>query len=422
MPTDGRSSPKVRDIVAVLDEIAPPALAESWDNVGLLVGDPEAEPAWVAVALDAACALAGDMPGPEVGPGLLVAHHPVPFRPLGRLLAGDPVADLVATLLRRGISLYAAHTNFDSAPGGLSHVLAADLGLDPGDLRSLAPAAQASREAGGDPAGGAGASGFYKLVVFVPATHTAAVRAALAEAGAGWIGDYSDTAFAAPGHGYFRPLEGSRPFIGAAGQVEEVVEDRLETIVPVYRLRAVVRRMLEAHPYEEAAYDVYPLASHPAVTRPELLTGLGRVGRLVAGEVELADYKLMVERALGLPPGAARLLGHGPAAARGAEAFGSSGARGARRVARRVAVCPGAGGGYVRRAAAAGADVYVTGDLTYHHAVEACQLGLALIDAGHHGTEKVFTRTMAALLGQGLASEGISLDVSEVPLPSGWLL
>jgi putative NIF3 family GTP cyclohydrolase 1 type 2 len=180
--------------------------------------------------------------------------------------------------------------------------------------------------------------------------------------------------------------------------------------------------MLAAHPYEEAAYDVYPLASHPAVTRPELLTGLGRVGRLAAGEVELADYKMMVERALGLPPGGARLLGRGPAAARGVEAFVPSGTRGARRVVRRVAVCPGAGGGYVRQAAAAGADVYVTGDLTYHSAVEACQLGLALIDAGHHGTEKVFTRTMAALLGKGLASEGISLDVSEVPLPSGWLL
>lgn len=375
---------RIRDIVAILDEMAPPDLAEPWDNVGLLVGDPEIEPAWVAVALDADFAV--DLPS---GPGLLVVHHPLPFRPLRRLVAGDPEGGPVLGLARRGMSLYAAHTNYDSAPAGLSHRLALDVGLRSDGLRPLV-----------GPGGG-----FRKLVVFVPATHTAQVRAALAEAGAGWIGAYSDTAFATTGRGYFRPREGAHPFAGAAGQVAEVTEDRLETIVPAHRLGAAIRRMLEAHPYEEPAYDVYLLASCPPVTRPELAVGLGRVGELAAGETRLEDFRAAVERSLGLPAGRARLAG-----------FAGPGSR----TVRRVAVCPGAGGGYVRAAAAAGADAYVTGDVTHHQALETVRLGLPLIDAGHLGTEKTFVPAVASTLLKSFATQGISLRIIEVSTPSGW--
>ncbi len=403
--------PRVRDLVPLLEDIAPPELAETWDNGGLTLGDPDGEVGWVAVALDAADFLAaGDpaataaaypeaprpaLPPPSAacvpeGPGLLVTHHPLPFRPLGRLLETDPAGRLALALARRGVNLYAAHTSFDAAPEGLSHRLGLAIGLDPGTLRPLVPP------------GAAGA--FYKLVVFVPATHAGAVRVALASAGAGWIGNYSDTAFAAPGRGYFRPREGADPFIGVAGRVEEVAEDRVETIVPAHRLAATLRRMREAHPYEEPAYDIYPLASHPPVTRPELQSGIGRVGDLAGPAMTLSAFRDDVERRLGLPSGTVRLLAQvGPA-----------------RTVRRVAVCPGAGGDYLRDAAAAGADAYVTGDLTYHQVVDAAVLGLALLDAGHRGTERLFVPEMAGRLAKSFASQGIPLEVIEIPTPSGW--
>ncbi|MCL6581540.1 MAG: Nif3-like dinuclear metal center hexameric protein, partial [Firmicutes bacterium] len=391
-PPGGGGAPVAR----LLDAIAPPALAELDDNVGLLVGDPRRTPAWVAVALDAAHALAPGSPLAGRSGGLLVTHHPLPRRPLGRLLEDDPEGGLLAQLLRSGTALYAAHTSFDSAPLGLSHELAVALGLEPSSLRPLVPP------------GGSGA-GFVKLVVYVPRTHSDAVRRALGEAGAGWIGNYSDTAFACPGRGYFRPREGASPFIGTAGQVEEALEDRLETVVPAYRMAEVVARMLEAHPYEEPAYDVYRLESHPTVTRPELMVGLGRVGELPGDPPPgLGAFVCRVEDALGLERGAARVLGEpdGPA----------------RRAVRRVAVCPGAGGRYLGAAAAAGAEVYVTGDLTYHQAVEAARLGLVLVDAGHLGTERLFVKTVAERLRAEFRAQGIRLEVIEVQPPSGWRL
>ncbi len=400
--------PRVRDLASWLDTVAPPGLAEDWDNVGLLVGDPETEPVWVGVALDAAHALADPrLAAPERGPGLLVTHHPVPFRPVGRLLQTDPTGATLLELARRGWSLYAAHTSFDAAPEGLSHRLALDLGLDPTGLGPLVPAGS-----------------FRKLVVFVPATHTEAVRAALAASGAGWIGNYSDAAFASPGRGYFRPREGANPFLGKAGRVEEVSEDRLETIVPAHRLGEAVAAMLAAHPYEEPAYDVYPLASHPPVTRPELAAGVGRVGLLASGETDLEDFRVAVEQALGLPSGRARLLGD-TTGLRRPDAAGPSRRGGdphTGRVVRRVAVCPGAGGSYGRQAAEAGADVFVTGDLSYHQVLEAAQAGLALLDCGHLATEKAFVGLLADRLRKHFASQGIPLDVIEVSPPPGWSL
>lgn len=397
-----RAGARVRDLGAILDQIAPPSLAESWDNGGLLLGDPESEPAWVAVALEAAFALAPDALPP--GPGLLAVHHPLPFRPLGRLVAGDPEGDLILELARRGISLYAAHTSYDAAPGGLSHRLALALGLEPATLRPLAAAP---------------GEACYKLVVFVPATHTVRIRSALAEAGAGWIGNYSDTAFAAPGRGYFRPREGSDPFFGQAGRIEEVAEDRLETIVPGHLLGRVLDSLRRAHPYEEPAFDVYPLAGHPPVTRADLVAGTGRVGTLAAGPMDLEAFRLSVERNLDLPAGRARLLGPDPEEWVGRRRPGDPGTSGSRQVTR-VACCPGAGGSYIRLAAAAGADVYVTGDLGHHRAVEASRLGLPLIDAGHLGTEKLFVKSVSETLAKALAREGISFRVVEVRTPSGW--
>lgn len=372
----------VADLVTIVEEMAPPTLAEPWDNAGLLVGDPKAAVEWVAVALDADHALSDP---PASGPGLLVVHHPLPFRPLNRVVATDPTGRLIAGLVRGGIALMAAHTAYDSAPAGLGQALAETLGLKPDRLRPLAPSS------------GPGA-GYIKLVVFVPTEHVAAVRDALGRAGAGHIGEYSDCAFASPGRGYFRPGPRAVPYLGKIGRVEEAPEERVETILPAHRLEAVVRAVLAVHPYEEVAYDVFRLEGHP---RPELIAGIGRVGELDF-ECGLDVFRSEVERRLNLSTGGARLVNGGAG-------------RWAGRAIRRVAVCPGAGGDYVAAAAQAGADVYVTGDIGYHAALEAARLGLPVIDAGHAGTEALFVPHLAGRLRKALAAQGIPLPVGEFP-------
>ena len=379
--------PRVGELASLLDRLAPPGLALAGDNCGLLLGDPGAGVAWVAVALDAAHA--GGLPAPSSGGnGFLVVYHPLFSQPFRRMVETEPEAALVSDSIRRRLSLYAAHTSFSSAPEGLSHLLAMALGLSPVGLEPLVPV----------PGGG-----FVKLVVFVPTGHTGAIRDALAGAGAGWIGNYSHTAFAARGLGWFMPREGARPHTGSHGEVEEAAEDRLEIIVPRHLLGEVVSHLVDAHPYEEPAYDIYPLESRPPVARPECLTGMGRVGDLER-EVSFEDYRAFVEHSLGLPAGAARVVVPPPG----------------RSLVRRVAVCPGSGGDYVSAAAGAGADVYVTGDISYGPTMDAAGRGLAIIEAGYLATEKSFVPVLAARIRKKLEGQGISTRVIEVPTPLGW--
>ncbi|HOF88277.1 MAG TPA: Nif3-like dinuclear metal center hexameric protein, partial [Armatimonadota bacterium] len=245
----------VREIVRVLDRFAPPALAESWDNVGLLVGDPAQPVEAVLVALD--CTPAALAQAAEAGASLLVTHHPLIFSPLKRLVEDGGAASQARALIRQGCSLIAVHTNLDSAPEGLNAHVAGLLGLR--DARPLASSA---------------ARPLLKLVVYVPEAHADAVRAALAGAGAGRIGNYAECTFSARGVGTFRPEAGATPYLGTPGQLERVAEARLETVVPKALLGGAITAMLAAHPYEEVAYDVLPLENAwPGA-------GLGRLGAL----------------------------------------------------------------------------------------------------------------------------------------------
>ncbi len=257
--------PKLSDLVDLLHGWYPPATADDWDAVGLVYGDPGAPVSKVLFAVDPAPEVARE--AADWGADLLVVHHPLFLKPVHGFPATTPKGRTLATLAGAGCALLTAHTNADRAVGGVSEAMAHALGLT--DVRPLQPSADEAVD---------------KLVVYVPADDADAIRAALAEAGAGLIGDYDHASFSTPGQGRFRPLEGANPTIGSVGRVEIVDEVRIEVVLSRTRRARVVAAMLAAHPYEEPAYDVVELAD-PGTSE----TGAGRIGDVA--ETTLARFR-----------------------------------------------------------------------------------------------------------------------------------
>jgi len=341
----------IQDLVGLLNKLYPTELAEDWDNVGLQVGDPAAPLKRVMVALDPT--LPAVLAAVEAGAQALVTHHPLLFSPIKRLTPNDATGEVVWHAVREGIAIVSAHTNLDCAVDGLNSWLAEKMELC--ESVPLQPSA-------GD---------YLKLVVFVPQGHEEAVASALFSAGAGQIGAYDQCSFRSVGVGTFRPGEGTDPFIGEIGKVEQAAEVRLETIVPRGRLPRVLDKMLKAHPYEEVAYDLVPLQNQVPGA------GLGRIGRLQK-EMSLDDFVEKIKNALNCDH--LRVCG--------AEL----------ETVEKVALCGGSGASLLKTAHRQGADVLVTGDVKYHEARQAEELGLTLIDAGHFATEKLMVGQVADAL------------------------
>lgn len=355
---------KVKDVVRWMEEWAPPQIAEPGDPIGLQVGAMDAPVTRIAVALDVTEAVVDE--AVEQGAQLIIAHHPLIFRPLKTLRTDRPEGRILSKLLQHGISVFAAHTNLDTAAGGVNDLLAEALGLqDCVPLRT------------------AGAEELYKLVVYTPHSHAESVSQAVFAAGAGHLGNYSHCGFKLSGTGTFLPEDGAKPFLGQVGQVERAEEERFETVVPASRKDAVIAAMKQAHPYEEVAYDLYRLEI------PGTAYGLGRVGNLPA-EMPLKAFVMRVKEAFGLR--ALRYVGDGNAPVR------------------RAAVLGGSGRSFMKDALASGADVFVTGDLDHHTALDAKAAGLLLVDAGHH-IEQIMKEAVADRLRRWLEQSGASADV-----------
>ena len=356
----------VREWLNLLDEWYPPSWAEEWDNSGLQVGDTAGESERVLVALDPTAEVIEEAASRRCG--LLVTHHPLVFRPITRLDVGEPSGRALATALSAEVTVYSCHTNADVASPGVSDALAEALGLE---VTGVLAATSAGER--------------VKLVTFVPVEATAKVLDAIAGTGAGVIGEYSHCSFRVRGTGTFLPSERSNPAVGERGQINEAEEDRLEVVVPRESLGTAVEAMVDAHPYEEVAYDVYPLASGG---------GLG-LGRLARPEASMSASAL-AQRCRETLGREVRVAGDPEVEVRD------------------VALCGGAGASLIPSAIDAGVDAYVTGDVKHHQALEASAAGLTVIDAGHHGTEWPFVphladRLRASGLGEALVSE-ISTD------------
>ncbi|MFE4460269.1 Nif3-like dinuclear metal center hexameric protein [Nocardia tengchongensis] len=335
---------RLADLIAALDAAYPPQLAESWDSVGLVCGDPGDQVTRVLFAVDATAAVVDE--ALDWGAQALVVHHPLLLRGVDTVAADTPKGALLHRLIRSGCALFTAHTNADSADPGVSDALAQAIGLTitgPLDAKPL--------------------TALDKWVVQVPITHRDAVLDALFAAGAGTVGNYSDAAWTVSGTGQFRPLEGSNPALGVAGELHEVSEDRLELVAPPSRRAAVLAALRAAHPYEEPAYHVTERAALPSGL------GIGRIGELPAPET-LRDFTARVRAAL-------------PDTTWGVRAAGDPD-----RVIRTVAVCGGAGDSFLGKVSRLGVDAYVTSDLRHHPADEHLRAGgPALVDAAHWATE-----------------------------------
>lgn len=348
------ASVRLVDLIDVLEAAYPPALAQSWDSVGLVCGDPSEPVESVTVAVDATAEVVAQVPER----GLLLAHHPLLLRGVDTVSAGTAKGALIHSLIRSGRSLFTAHTNADSASPGVSDALADALGLQVCEV--LSPVAA------GPP--------LDKWVVYVPAEDAEAVRSAMFAAGAGHIGDYSQCSWSVPGTGQFLPGEGASPAIGAVGTVEHVAEDRVEMVAPVSHRAAVAAGLRSAHPYEEPAFDLIALQSPPGDV------GLGRIATLPEPE-PLAAFVSRVRAAL-------------PATSWGVRAAGDP-----EMPVSRVAVCGGAGDSLLAEVNASGAQAYVTADLRHHPADEHRRVSdVALVDVAHWASEFPWCNQAAALL------------------------
>jgi len=358
-------------VIRMVERLAPKQYAEEWDKVGLQVGTLHKEVKNVMVALEVTDAVVDEAIREQAD--LIIAHHPVIFRPIAQLLSDDPAGRKLVKLIKHDIAVYAAHTNLDVAEGGLNDWMAEALRI--ADVKPL----KETR-----------AEKLYKLVVFVPHDHHERVLNAIFEAGAGWIGNYSHCSFNLEGTGTFLPREGTNPYIGEKGKLESVKEMRVETIVPESVRNNVVQAMLAAHPYEEVAYDLYEVALKGKTL------GLGRVGKLQE-PVTLAAFAEQVKRALNVP--AVRVVGSPET------------------MIRKVAVLGGSGSKYVRDAVRAGADVFVSGDIDYHTAQDALADGICIIDPGHHA-EEIMKEKLASYLRDGLRQAGYATNVFASTAPT----
>jgi dinuclear metal center YbgI/SA1388 family protein len=355
-------SARIQDLLGLLHALYPPALAEAWDNVGLQAGDPGHPVERVFISLDPSeAALTAAI---EANAQALLTHHPLIFQPLRHLTPATATGRILCQAIRSNVAILCAHTNLDRAPDGLNDWLGELLGID------------------GQPLAAAEEGGLLKVVVFVPGGYEDRVAEALFAGGAGQIGRYSDCSFAAEGTGTFQPQQGAKPFIGRAGTVERAREVRLETVVPREQASKAVARMLKAHPYEEVAYDLIPLANR----RPGI--GLGRIGRLPQA-ITLQSFAASVKKALSAD--FLRLVGD------------------PQRSVQKIAWCGGSGASLLTEAARQGADLLLTGDIKYHEARQAQELGVALLDAGHFATEQIMIHRLATVLRQQAQERGLAL-------------
>ncbi|MGN5240668.1 MULTISPECIES: Nif3-like dinuclear metal center hexameric protein [unclassified Rhodococcus (in: high G+C Gram-positive bacteria)] len=345
----------LREVIKVLDTAYPPSLAESWDSVGLVAGDPDDPVSKVLLAVDATAAVVDQ--ALEWGADLLLVHHPLLLRGVDTVGAHTPKGALIHRLIRGGCALFTAHTNADRADPGVSDALANALGLT--DLRPIEPKPEPATD---------------KWVVMVPAEASATVRDALFEAGAGALGNYRQCCWTTSGTGQFRPVDGADPAIGAVGELEQVAEDRIEVIAPRRARPAVLAALRSAHPYEEPAFDVFELAELPSNR------GLGRVGELPRTQT-LREFTEAV--AAVLPP----------------TEWGVRGAGDPERPIRTVAVCGGSGDSFLARVSALGVDAYVTADLRHHPVDEHLRTGgPALVDVAHWASEQPWCAQASAIL------------------------
>lgn len=367
----------VADVCEAMERIAPSHLAQEWDNVGLLLGDRRAAARRAMLCIDLTHAVATEALRKRCD--VLVAYHPPIFKPIKRLTSPNlDVQDVVLLCARSGMAVYSPHTALDAAEGGTNDVLAQLCGLK--EVQCI--------EAGGNEEGRN-----CKVVVFVPADVVERVADAMFTAGAGWIGDYERCSFRIPGTGTFRGGKSTHPAVGVTGRCETVDEIRLEAIAPRRRLYEVVAALRGAHPYEEPAFDIYPLIE-------ERGPGIGRHGPLPRA-VTLAVMARKLARATG---------------AAGVQWIGDGD-----HVVSHAVICAGAAGTLPFGIPLGGDHVVVTGEMRHHDALALLRRGGSAIALGHWSSERPVLAPLAAAIKTKLPALDVLISKADCdPFTSPW--
>ncbi len=361
----------VGTVAAAIDRIAPPGLAQSWDNVGLLVGDRTAACRRVLLCIDLTPAVLDEAVAGKFD--LVVAYHPPLFKPISRILAdSDGTDSLIHRAIAAGLAIYSPHTALDAAEGGTNDVLAALCGL-----KDIEPFEYVS----------VGQHG-YKVVTFVPFAQLEEVASAMFAAGGGRIGDYEQCSYRLRGEGTFFGTEGTNPQVGRKGQLERVAETRVEMVCAERCLPEVIAALRHAHPYEEPAFDIYPLTPEPEM-------GIGRVGVLPKGTT-LGNLAKLLKRAtksqVMMTVGEAKTKLH------------------------RAAVCAGAAGRLpMEKPRSADCDVIVTGEIRHHDALSILRAGKTAVALGHWESERPALAPLAERLKLAIGTIDIRLSRKDVP-------
>ncbi|WP_017260107.1 Nif3-like dinuclear metal center hexameric protein [Pedobacter arcticus] len=336
---------QIKDLTNYLESIAPSNYQESYDNSGLIVGDYNQTINKALVSLDCTEAIVDE--AIATGCDIIISHHPIVFKGLKRFNGSNYVERVVMKAIANNIALYAIHTNLDSVSTGVNAKICEKIGLT--NCKTLAPK-----------------SGILKkLCFFVPLTATEVVKNAIFNAGAGQIGNYSNCSFSVKGEGTFKANEKANPFVGQKNEIHTEAEQRVEVVYPAQAESQIIKALLNAHPYEEVAYDIYSLDNqHQDV-------GAGMVGELTE-EMDALDFLRHLKQSMEL------------SVIRHTEILPKK--------IKRVAVCGGSGSFLLKNAIRANADVFVTADFKYHEFFDA-EDKLIIADIGHFESEQ-FTQQL----------------------------
>ncbi|MCX6261156.1 MAG: Nif3-like dinuclear metal center hexameric protein [Bacteroidia bacterium] len=341
---------KVSELCSYLDSAIPLSFQEGYDNSGLQVGLPDKEIASALITLDITEKVIDE--AIQKGCGIVISHHPLIFSGIKNIAGRSPADRILVKAIKNDIAVYSSHTNLDMMIDGVSKKMAQKLGLQ--NMKVLLPLKEK----------------LIKLVTFIPEDHLEKVREAVFNAGAGLIGNYDRCGFTVSGTGSFRAGEGTNPFTGEKGKEHFEKEVRFETILFSHLKEKVVNALLDTHPYEEVAYDIYSLEND------NIDYGLGCTGDL-AEPLSENGFLSLVSSVF---------------EARGIRYSGLTG-----KTVKKIALCGGSGASLLSNAVSARADVYITGDIKYHTWFEADDR-ILLVDCGHFETEKFSTEILYDLI------------------------
>jgi len=331
---------KINEIIRELEEFAPLSLQESYDNAGLITGKLNDECTAVILSIDTTEAVIQE--AINKGANLVISHHPIVFSGLKKLNGKNYIERTIIKAIKNDIAIYAAHTNMDNISTGVNAKICKKLNLL--NCEILSPIKE----------------NLKKLVTFIPTEHLEKVSAAIFEAGAGHIGNYDNCSYNTNGTGSFRALEGAKPFVGNLGETHFEDEARFETIFPAHKQAKIINALLNNHPYEEVAYDIYPLDNIYNKT------GAGMIGEL-ENAIHEKDFLDKIKKLFDVS-----CIRHTNLL---------------NKTIKKVAVCGGSGSFLLTKAMSRSADIFITGDFKYHQFFDA-ENKILIADIGHYESEQ----------------------------------